>query len=346
MIATTTPRIRSISLSKYTQVAQGLGVDPLHMLRRVGLDHSCLHSPDLLVPENAFAELLEVSSAQVGDAALGLLMGACWRLSDFGHISLALQHQASMQQLLQTLKEYQHLISSTVAMETVQQGSLAVVQLHLSTERDEPGRHPIELGITAVLSLCRHQLGKSWNPQSVHFSHAAPRSQLHHRRILGCEIVFNSDFDGIVITTEDLQRLHPGHDHAMEQHARFFLDTLQPQHSLPCVTQQVRTTLQSLLPHGRHNITHVSAALGLTTRSLQRQLEGSGTSFQETLDQVRSQAATRALRSRRLAISDAASLCGFSETSSFTRWFSKNFQQSPSQWRQQAHCNQAMPNAG
>lgn len=337
MFASPTPRIRSISLRKYSHVAQGLGMDPLRMLRQAGLDHSCLHSPDLLVPENAFAQLLEASSSQAGNAPLGLLMGACWRLSDFGHISLALQHQASMQQMLQTLKEYQHLISSTVAMETVQQGRLAVVQLHLSTERDEPGRHPIELGITAVLSLCRHQLGKDWNPQSVHFSHAAPSSLQHHRRILGGEVVFNADFDGIVVTTEDLQRLSPDHDRAMEQHARFFLDTLAPSQAQPSMAQQVRTTLQSLLPHGRHSIAQVAGALGCTTRSLQRQLESCDTSFQDTLDSVRTQAAVRALRNPRLSISEVAALTGFAENSSFTRWFSKQFQQSPSLWRQQHH---------
>lgn len=329
------PRIRSISLKKYSQVAQELGMDPLRMLRQAGLDHSCLYSPDLMVPETAFAQLLETSSAQAGNASLGLLMGACWRLSDFGHISLALQHQASLQQLLLTLKEYQHLISSTVAMEAVPQGRLATVQLHLSTERETPGRHPTELGITALLSLCRHQLGKHWNPQSVHFAHAAPANMAHHRKILGGEVVFDSDFDGIVIPCDDLQQLHPDYDSSMELHARYFLDTLTPQRSLPSIEQQVRTTIQSLLPHGRHNITQVATALGCTTRSLQRQLESCNTSFQDTLDAVRTQAAMRALRNPRLSISEAAAQSGFSENSSFTRWFNKQFLQSPSQWRQQ-----------
>lgn len=329
------PRIRSVSLKKYSLVAHELGMDPLRMLRQAGLDHSCLQSPDLLVPETAFAELLEASAAQAGDASLGLMMGACWRLSDFGHISLALQHQASLQQLLLTLKEYKHLISSTVAMEAVSQGRFASVQLLLSTERETPGRHPTELGIAALLCLCRHQLGKHWNPHSVHFAHAAPASLAQHRKLLGSEIVFDSDFDGIVIPYDDLQQLHPEHDSSMELHARYFLDTLTPQHSQASVEQQVRTTLQSLLPHGRHSITQVASALGCTTRSLQRQLENGNTSFQDTLDAVRTQAALRALRNPRLSISEAAAQSGFSENSSFTRWFSKQFQQSPSAWRQQ-----------
>ena len=59
------------------------------------------------------------------------------------------------------------------------------------------------------------------------------------------------------------------------------------------------------------------------------------TSFQEILDAVRRQVAVRALKSPQLSVSEAAALAGFAENSSFTRWFGKHFQQSPSSWRQQ-----------
>ncbi|MEG1768453.1 MAG: AraC family transcriptional regulator [Comamonas sp.] len=330
-----TPRIRSISLNKYAQVAQEFGLDPLRMLRQAGLDHSCLNSPDLQVPETAFAQMLETSSAHAGNAALGLLMGAYWKLSDFGPISLLLQHQASLAALLQTLKDYPHLISSTITTEIVTQQRLSIIQLHLRTERDTPGRHPMELGIAALLSLCRHQLGRDWNPVSVHFTHSAPASSAQHRRVLGCETVFASHFDGIVLSNQDLQLIDPEYDHHMEGHARQLIDAHAPRPSSREVEQRVQNTLQSLLPHGRHGIAQVASALGCTSRSLQRQLEGRNTSFQETLDAVRSQAAVRALKNPHLSVSEAAALSGFAENSSFTRWFSKHFQQSPSQWRLQ-----------
>ncbi len=330
-----TPRIRSISLSKYANVVQELGMDPLRMLRQAGLDQICLNSPDLLVPETAFAQLLETSSAQTSGAALGLLMGSRWRLSDFGQISLLLQHQASLATLMRTLKDYQHLISSTITTEIVVQERISIIQLQLHTERDTPGRHPMELGITALLSLCRHQLGKDWNPMGVHFTHAAPASSAHHRRVLGCDTVFASDFDGIVVSNQDLQRLDPEHDSRMEDHARQLIDVHAPRPSARSVEQQVHSTIQSLLPHGRHSIAQVAGALGCTARSLQRQLENNQTSFQETLDAVRRQAAIRALKNPQLSVSEAAALSGFMENSSFTRWFSKHFQQSPSAWRQQ-----------
>lgn len=331
----TIPRVRSISLQKYSRVARGLGLDPAHMLSKVGLDHACLQSDDIRVPEASFANLLEVSATQFNNAALGLLMGADWRLSDFGPISLALQHQTSLAAALATLKEYQHLLSSTVVVDTISHGHLAIVQLNLDTERDAPGRHPTELGIAALQSLCRHQLGASWRPGSVHFTHSAPASNLKHQAILGCDVVFNSDFDGIVLSKDELQRARIGHDPAMEQHARFFLDTLTPEGNPTSIAQQVHRAIQSLLPHGKHHIDQVAQSIGLTTRSLQRQLEDEGTSYQRALGTVRARAATRALKNTQLSISDVATLSGFSEVSSFSRWFAQYFQQTPSRWRLQ-----------
>lgn len=337
------PIIRSISLKKYSQVAQGLGIDPLRMLSQVDLDQVCLTSGDMRVPEASFAGLLEASARQSSQAPLGLLIGADWRLSDFGSISLALQHQASLASALQTMKDYQHLLSSTVVLDTVQQGRLAFIQLSLATEREVPGRHPIELGIAVLLSLCRHQLGPAWTPSSVHFTHSAPATIRRHQALFGCDVVFDSDFDGIALPQDELHHMHANHDAAMEQHARLLLNSLAPEPSATSVEQQVQRTIQTLLPHGHHHIAQVAKMLGQTTRSLQRQLEVAGTNYQLTLNTVRMRAAVRALRNANLPIGDVAALSGFSEVSSFSRWFAKQFQQSPSHWREQ---NLPSPHAG
>ena len=330
-----TPRVRSISLQKYSLIAKGLGVDPARMLSQVGLDSTCLQSDDIRIPEASFATLLEVSSDHFNDASLGLLMGTGWRLSDFGPISLALQHQASLDSALQLMKEYQHLLSSTVAIDTIRHGHLTLIQLNLDTGRDTPGRHPMELGIAALQSLCRHQLGKNWRPSSVHFTHSAPSNRSKHQAVFGCDVIFNSDFDGIVLPHDYLQRPHSDHDAAMEQHARFFLNTQMPEATEPSIVQQVQRTIQSLLPHGHYHIDQVAKTLGHTTRSLQRLLEEQSTNYQAELNTVRARAAARALKNTRFSITDAAALSGFSEASSFSRWFAQHFQQTPSYWRTQ-----------
>lgn len=335
-------RIRSINLSRYAKVIPEFGIDPFEMFRQVGVDHSWLNMPDLLVPEKVYAQLLTLSTERTGSASLGMLMGSNWRLSDFGKLSLLLQHQANLASLLQTLKTYSHLVGTTLAVEVVTQGQLSIIQLHLNSEDESPGRHRIEVGITALLCLCRHQLGKDWKPVSTHFSHAAPLSTNTYRRVIDGEIVFGSDFDGIVVSHSDLDLSKPEYDSSMEQYARSLMDSLVVSSSPKPMDQQVRDAIQSLLPHGRHSISQVANTLGYSIRSLQRQLEINDTNFQKTLDEVRTQAVIRALQNPQLSMGDAAALAGFTESSSFTRWFNKHFDKSPSAWRQQHLQHQAL----
>ena len=96
--------VRSVTLAKYSNVARGLGIDPERIASHVGLDRQCLVSPDLRVPEASLAQVLEVSSRSAECQALGLLIGESWRLSDFGVLSLLLQHQPTLRRTLAELK--------------------------------------------------------------------------------------------------------------------------------------------------------------------------------------------------------------------------------------------------
>lgn len=335
--------VRNISLKKYAQVASDLGIDQMSMFRQVGLESSWMQADEIKVPESNFAHLLQTTSRAADNASIGLLMGGLWRLSDFGYLSLALQHQASLGQAIATISEYSHLLSSTISVNVVRQSKVAIIQLQLTTGREQAGRHPVELGVAVLQALCRHQLGSNWCPMSTHFTHDAPPSMVQHRRIFGSDMVFDSDFDGLVLSCADLDQIRPDYDESMEQYARHFLDTMAPAYARPDIEQQVKLAIQALLPHGRYSVAQVASTIGFSTRSLQRNLESSGTSFQLALNAVRVQTATRALKNPRLSISEVALQTGFAENSSFTRWFNVEFQQSPSHWRA-SHCASAAVN--
>ena len=65
----------------------------------------------------------------------------------------------------------------------------------------------------------------------------------------------------------------------MARYAQNFID-MQPRNSAPNMANDVRRALHVLLPRGRSNIEQVSQSLGLSTRTLQRQLAATGDNFQ------------------------------------------------------------------
>jgi AraC-like DNA-binding protein len=329
-----TTLVRSVNFSKYAALARGLGIDPMRMIRHVGLNQTCLVTPDLWVPEASLAELLEVSAKTAGNASIGLMVGESWRLSDFGVISLLLQHQPTLRHALMELKCYRHLLSDSLVLDLVEYPTVTVIQLALVTGRGTPGRQPVEMVIAALLSLCRFFLGPRWMPRSVHFSHSAPVSVQIHQRVFRAQLEFGSEFDGMVLNKGDLDQLNPLCDPNMAKYAKDYID-LQPRNGGGNVAHDVRRALHVLLPGGQNSIQQVAQSLGVSPRTLQRQLEQVGENFQSLVNDVRREQATRYLNGQAHSILQISALLGFAETSVFSRWFSTQFGMPPSRWKKE-----------
>ena len=289
-------------------------------------------TPDLWVPESSLAEMLEASAKAADSASSGLLVGESWRLSDYGVLSLLLQHQPTLRHALIELQRYRHLLSDSLVLDLVDYPTISVMQLALVTGRASPGRQPVELVIGALLSLCRFQLGPRWTPRSVHFSHPAPASTQVHQRIFRTQLAFGSEFNGIVLDKGELDQLNPLCDPHMARYAKDYID-LQPRNGCGTVADDVRRALHLLLPRGRHSIEQVAQNFAVSPRTLQRQLEQVGQNFQSLVNDVRREHATRYLEGQAHSITQIAALLGFAETSVFSRWFSTQFGMPPSRWK-------------
>jgi len=324
--------IRSALLVKFSEIAPTLGVDPERMIHHVGADLSCIGSPDLHVPEPWLARVLESTERAASCPSVGLLIAEGWRLSDFGPISLLLQYQPTLRHALGQLETYRHLISESVAVHIEEVGDIAIVHQQLITERPNPGRQPVELSLGALLSLMKCMLGGGWKPRSVHFSHAAPTKLQIHHRLFGARVEFGCEFNGIMLDRQDLDRPNPLGDVNLARYAREFLDRT-PLGRQVSTASNVRRAVHQLLPQGRSNIEQVGQRLGMSSRTLQRRLEQDGEEFSSLVNEVRRALACRYLADHRYPVSQVAILLGFSEVSTFSRWFSAQFGKPPTRWR-------------
>ena len=86
---------------------------------------------------------------------------------------------------------------------------------------------------------------------------------------------FGSEFDGLVLNQGDLDQLNPLCDPNMARYAKDYID-LQPRNGGGNVADDVRRALHVLLPRGQNSIHQVAQSLGMSPRTLQRQLEQIG----------------------------------------------------------------------
>ncbi|MGU7784337.1 AraC family transcriptional regulator [Burkholderia sp. PU8-34] len=324
--------VRSASLIKYSDIARSVGIDPVRKVQDAGLDPACLYTPDMRIPESGLARVFESSAKSSELQLVGVRIGESWRLADFGALSLYLQHQPTLRHVLAEIEQYRHLLSDSVSIRVENFADIAVMHVLLVTGRPDPGREIVELTVGAAFNLIRTILGAQWKPRGVHFSHRAPDSLRVHRPFFGPNVEFDCEFDAIVLTQQELDRPNPLADAALARYAKELLD-LRPRPRGDAIADDVRRVIHILMPQGHCAIELVGQRLGLTSRTLQRQLEQAGESFSALVNEVRCELAVRYLGNRRHTVSEVAALVGFSEISAFSRWFSTEFGKPPTRWR-------------
>ncbi len=224
--------------------------------------------------------LLEEAAAGSGCITFGLRMAESRQLSSFGVVSLLISHQATLRDALVTTMDYRHMVNESLAMQLEDAGRMAILRQELLSTR--PSRQAAELALGVVFRMCGALMGAQWRPYSVNFTHSAPPDLRLHRRVFACRLEFDSEFNGIVFAAADLAAPNPHADPAMARYARQFIESLPRSHAHPIVLE-VRRAIYLMLPVGRATSESVAQGLGMSVRSMQRQLDEAQASFTSLL---------------------------------------------------------------
>ena len=322
------------TLTNYVEVAQHLGLNPKNMLAEVGLSLSMIENPEKLVPAKAVVELLELSAQQSGCQSFGLRMAESRKLSDFGVISLLLSHQATLRDAMNVIIQYRHLMNESLGVHIEEAGNLVIIREEVITERTTPCPQAVDLALGVMYRFCSALFGTHFELKSVNFCHTAPADLQLYRRLFKCNLEFGSDFNGLVCHTSALDACNPLGDPAMVKHAQRFIDMLQTDR-FPSTILDTRKAIYLLLPMGRATIEQVAQSLGCNVRTMQRRLQDDGVTFSELINEVRKELVVRYMHNQAYSLGRIADLLGYSMPSSFTRWFTSQFEQSPKEWREQ-----------
>lgn len=322
--------VRAASLTNFFEVARTRGLNPVPLLRQVGLSRALLEDPDQRIPAEAAIRLLELAAQASGDPQFGLRLAQSRQVSDFGAVSLLISHQPTLREALRATIAYRHLINDSLALDLEEAGAFVTVRAELVGGL--ASRQSIELALGVVMRLCSAVLGAGWRPYSVNFTHAAPRDLALHKRVFDCRLEFGSEFNGLVCRAGDLDAPNPAAAPALARHAQRFVDTL-PQAGDASLVQEVRKAIYLMLASGNASSAYVAQGLGLSVRTMQRRLDEAGASFTDMLNEVRRELAQRYIENPRNSLVRVSQMLGYSSPSAFTRWFTTQFGEPPQRWR-------------
>lgn len=155
----------------------------------------------------------------------------------------------------------------------------------------------------ALINFCRHFLGESWAPDDVGFVSTATDAHQRSTPLSRAHIQYRQPFGRMVIPLNDDFQTIPLQKADVNWHR--------------AVIALIRT--YSVLPW--FNIDWFSNMLGMTKRTLQRNLKKEGITFKGLKEECRKTLATQLLTSTCLSVQDIAWQTGYNDLSNFNRAF-------------------------
>ena len=196
-------------------------------------------------------------------------------------------------------------------------------------------RHAHQFALYAVLMIVRRAAGRAIPLVRLELMEPEPANAVALRDAFGCPIELGCPANVLVFAHKYASFVLPARDDRLvaliERHATSMTAELGDDRA--SLRDRVRRTLFHLLQREAMTITRVARAMGMSGRSLQRQLRAEGTSLRELVDEVRREIAIAQVSAGTTPITTIARLLDFSDASAFHRSFRRWTNQSPSEFR-------------
>lgn len=321
--------VRSAALTNYAEVARHVGLDPLSMVRSVGLTPACVHERDLRIPVGLVRRLLEETAALSGVENFGLRMAETRRLSILGQVGLVARDAPTVRQMLVILIAHMRLHNESLMLHVEDAGGLATIRQDLVVSERGSMRQSVELSLGALMRILRIYLPAQWAPRRVCFVHQSPVDVSLHRRMFGPVLEFGAEFDGIICRSADLDTQIASSDPVMADYARRQVEVALKA-ELPSFEREIRQLILILLPSGRCTVDQAARHLAVDRRTIHRRLTASGQTFSSVVQALRHELSDRYLSHPGRSMAEIAELLGFSSASAYTRWHLSNHVCTPS----------------
>ena len=300
------------------------GIDPGQLWRSLKLDCSILSRPEKFIPCSLFARLLEDAAQVSGDHCFGLHFGERFNPKDIGPLAYVVLNSPTLAVADQHAARYLKLYNQAAKVSTLVEGNRAYLHYVLCDLGTEPLRQQNEYAMVIRLNTMRMLVGSYWSPLEVQFAHQAPAEISEHERIFGAPVLFGYPSNNLVIESELLARQVPAADQRlfriMKQYLERILEEV-PQEDGFILT--VSRAIAELIKDGNPSLGRTAKKLGMSPRTLQRQLKARHVEFKNLVDDTRRHFAQSYLRDRKTTLTEIAFLLGYSEASAFNRAFKR-----------------------
>jgi AraC-like DNA-binding protein len=310
-----------------------MGVARDRLLREAKIDERQLRDPDGRIPLDAVARLWRVAASHVPDPAFGLRIGAATSVRDWGLVGYAVAFSNTLGSALNRFAHYSRVVSDALVVRIDAEREATWVRLDVQPAL-RAFRPAVDARLAALLSACREMVAAPVTPLLVQLSYRQPADVKEYERFFAAPLEFGALASSFLLRSEDLARRVAVADHTLVGYLETLADqklaAVSKEHTL---REQVHRVLWSELSERTPTLKGVARTLGVSARTLQRQLRQEGASFAGVLNALRREMAPSLLRDGQNSVAEVAFLLGYEDPSAFRRAFRRWFGRSPRSFR-------------
>ncbi len=332
--------IRSATLKGYAQAASAVGLDPVAMLGKVGLEPECLTNPDLVISIGSFFDLLTQSAVASNCLNFGARCAMSRGIPDLGAVTLLMREAETVESAMRLYSSHVTLHADDFVIFIDRTTDCPVVVAQFSRISPEQSIQALQFAVTGLVMQIRWLTGTEFCPEFIAYAYGKPRRFHDALTLFKCPVLFNQAVSGIGISHRMLAQPLVTSPPFLRKLA---MQQLGPLLNLPHNSFKTRVSrlVRQLLPENTCSSQTVASMFEIDRRTLNRWLEREGETFSSVLQSVRLDIARHGIEEGRCSLTELSDALGFTSLSSFSRWFRIYFGSSATNYRNEVCPKQA-----
>lgn len=328
-----------ISPLNFIVMAHTLDVEGLNrerILKPCKFDPACLLNEDgEWVPAEHFADMVRVILAETGDPAFGLIAGKSLALMRYSIMTPLALFSPNLRQVFDDVKRFTPLLFEEPEYTLIEREDEAQVLMHPWLQDEGCSRYRHDFLVTSILQMLRFGGMRDDDLIAIEVPHECEPELAHRYTALwGDKVRFGQRKCRVIFNRAVLSRPMVGHSQVGYAGAReLAAQALSARMNRIDTAEKVRQWLLSALP-AQPGMTETARQLGVSERTLRRNLADLETSYQALVQECQYLKARSLLADELLPIKHVAHCLGFTSVASFHRSFRRWTGTTPTLWRE------------
>jgi len=327
------------SIKRYLKHAESCGVDTTSLLADVQIDASVLEDNANHIPTKSLLTFLHSAIIASKDPCFGLNASRLIQMDTFDILGYIALNCASLREAMEQVMVYESVSGTSGVTEIIPLDDQVLIRWQSSVKEPLIQRHSEENVIASWFRYAQQIVNIDDRPSEVWFSHSAPAIDdlSCYQTIFHSPVYFDKPYSGLLISAEQLDTPFPQANRDMlkllQQQAEQQLQQQKLAGQEKLVTQRVNNLIRLMINNSIPSKELIAEQLGVSSRTLQRQLESEGRSYKQLLQSIRQEMAEHYLKNSSMSVEAVSQKIGFADARSFQRSFKQWTGQTPGSFR-------------